>query len=134
MWCTYLKQISFTSFERNLHIRYRQVSHYFFGIFLDLFFNIKDSYVFATHVGLQLDISSFEGFNILIEGFKVLNVFQLLHCFLLLCFQCLLNILVPLLVQLFFSILISLQIARSLSSYMHELTMDLVINHHDSFH
>ena len=65
----------FDLFWRNFQFRYKQVSHSFFRVFLNFFFNIEDSYVFASRVSFQLDISSFESFDILIEGLNVLDVF-----------------------------------------------------------
>ena len=40
---------------------------------VEFFFNIEDYYIFASRVGIQLDISFFEGFDILIKGFNVLE-------------------------------------------------------------
>ena len=44
------------------------------GVFLNFLFDIDDSYVFASRVSFQLNISSFEGFYIFIKGFHVLDV------------------------------------------------------------
>ena len=67
---------TFYLFERNLHFRYKQISHHNFGVFIDFFLNIKDSYIFTSRIGLQLNISSFECFDVRIKRFIVLDVFK----------------------------------------------------------
>ena len=44
---------TFYLFEWNF--RYKQVSHHNFGVLIDFFCNIKDSYIFVSRVGLQLN-------------------------------------------------------------------------------